>query len=168
MSPGIGFPSTGVHAARWSLIDSIWSRTFSLVTTTLALGLAEAEVRASSSVGRTSKWSLESEGLALLEFQVVDVGLGRDFDVLLLDDFLIGVANDRFEGFLTDGLSELLANHCGGCLSRAESGKADGRCVAARRLFLSVLYSFNGNGDLDVPVDPVPSCFVISMGMSQI
>ena len=61
---------------------------------------------------------LEREWLAFLELEVVDVGLCRDLDALLLNEFLVGLADQRLQSFLADRLAELFSDYRRRCLAR--------------------------------------------------
>jgi len=96
---------------------------------------------------------LECKRLTLLELQVVDMGLRRDFDALLLDKLLVRFANQRLERFLPDRVAKLLPDYGRWRLSWPEARKPDSRGVPSGGFVLRVLYRFGWNRDLDVTLD---------------
>ena len=69
---------------------------------------------------------LEAERLALLELEVVDVRLRRDFELLAVHHFLERFLNQRLDHLLPNRVLEALLHHRRRGLARAEA-RASGR-----------------------------------------
>src|SRR6266566_6235880 len=96
---------------------------------------------------------LEGKRLALLELEIVDVGLCGNLDALLLHELLIGFTDERFQCFLPDRIAELLANHGRRRLAGPEPWQSYRRRVPSGGFIFRILHSLRGHRNLNVPLD---------------
>src|SRR5688572_4718392 len=98
---------------------------------------------------------LECQRLVVTEFHVVDVWLGRELELLFLENLLVGLLDQALERLLTDRVGEPLLDHGRRGLPRAEPRKPNASGVATRRFLLGVTDLFDGHRDLEEAFDAV-------------
>lgn len=98
---------------------------------------------------------LEAQRLALFELEVMDVGLGRDLELLAVHHFLERFLNERFDDLLTNRVLEALLDHRRRRLARAKPRKTHARRISFRGLVLGVAHGFDGDADLNQSIEAV-------------
>ena len=98
---------------------------------------------------------LEGQRLSVLGFEIVDVRLRREVELLAIDDFLERRLDESFNGFLANGRGELLPHHACGRLAGAKAGETHLARVALGRTVLRLLDLGERHGHFEEALEPL-------------
>jgi hypothetical protein len=95
---------------------------------------------------------VESEWLAFVELEIVDVRLCRDLEVLALENRLVGLLHEVLDRLLADRVGETLEYHLRGRFPGAEAGQPHFGCITTRGALGGSAYLVRVDRDLEQPL----------------